>query len=104
MGGVIVRILAPAEDLLLGREDAHHGEQITVDLDLLAYGRVVAKKFLGRVRAQNHHVGRALRLLRGEEASLGEVEVVDIRLILRLAMQDGVLNLMASVLDRETAL
>jgi 7,8-dihydro-6-hydroxymethylpterin-pyrophosphokinase len=46
MGGVIVRILAPAEDLLLGREDAHHGEQITVDLDLLAYGRVVAKKFL----------------------------------------------------------
>ena len=72
MGGVIVRILAPAKDLFLGCENAHHGEHVTVDLHFLAHRGVVAKEFLGRVRAQNHHVGRALRLLRGKVASLGE--------------------------------
>src|SRR3984957_5126649 len=104
MGGVIIRIFAPAEDLLLGREDPHHGEQITVDLDLLAYGRIAAEKFLGCVRPQNHYIGSSLRLLRREETSLGNVVLIDVRGILRFAMQGGVLNLMAPVLDRKTTL
>ena len=39
-----------------------------------------------------------------EKASLGELDVVDVRLILRLAIQGGVLYLVAPVLDGETAL
>src|SRR5580658_2543066 len=39
-----------------------------------------------------------------EKASLGEVDVVDVWLIFRLAIQGGVLYLMAPVLDGEAAL
>ena len=64
VGGVVVGVLAAAEDLLLLGEDADDGEDVAFDLDFLADGGFLAEELLRGIVAEDDDVGAALLLLR----------------------------------------
>ena len=106
MGGVVVGIFASAEDLLLRREHADHGEDVAFDLHFFADGRVLAKELLRGIVSRARPRWRArCSSCSGEVAALRQVEIVDVV----AASSDSpcrmvFCDLVASVLDGETAL
>ena len=103
MCGVVVGVFAAAEDLLLLGEHADDREDIAFDLHLLADGGVLAEELFGGVVAEDDDVGAALLFFVGEEAALVEDHVIDHGLLLGVAFEHGVGELVALVLDGEAA-
>ena len=103
MRGVVAGFLPPPKTCLPLPSTPDDGENIAFDVDLFAQRGLVAKERLGGVAAQDHDVGPPPGLFRGEKSPFGHVEVVDLRLVFRIALEHRVLDLVAPVFDGKTA-
>ena len=99
VGDVVLGVLASAEGLLLLAGDSDHGEEHTADFNLAAKGIVHAEEFVGRVVAKHGDVGRTFLIAVGEEAARGEIEVMDVLVGCRHALEGRALHLAAVALD-----
>jgi len=84
-------------------EHADDREDAAFALNVLAQGRLAGKKVLGGIMAEDNHLGAALFFGSGPHAAFQKLDILRLSHSRCVALEDGVLNLVRAVLERDFA-
>src|SRR5271165_6801245 len=103
VNGVVVWILAAAKGTLLFIERTDHGKKLALDLHFFTYRILLPEEIFSSIVGEHDNIRTERVFIRRVHAATGETEVIHVGHRGGGSVEDGVLNLVFSVLHAESA-